>query len=205
MYYIGSHWGSKEDGYVCSSNRMRDAYRRRPQDFKRRILETTDCRGDLLQLEQNWLSLAESKSERYYNLHFSTRNPWWDKEYSKKTISEKISHRTKEAMQRPEVRANYEEGLKKRDTKGSNPEVIEKRKQSMIKTLDTKFELDLEKIQSDLTNNKSLREVAKLHNTSFTRLKRLISEGVLIYDMSKSYIKGSKKCGQIDQTNSETK
>ena len=28
MYYIGSHWGTDDDGYICSSNRMRDAYRR---------------------------------------------------------------------------------------------------------------------------------------------------------------------------------
>ena len=39
MYYIGCHWGYTNDGYICSSNRMRDAFKRRRTDFNRRILE----------------------------------------------------------------------------------------------------------------------------------------------------------------------
>ena len=35
MYYIGRHWGTEDDGYICSSNRMRDAYRRRPNKIGR--------------------------------------------------------------------------------------------------------------------------------------------------------------------------
>ena len=38
-YYVGCHWGTVDDGYICSSNWMRDTYNRRPQDFKRRILK----------------------------------------------------------------------------------------------------------------------------------------------------------------------
>jgi hypothetical protein len=34
MYYVGSHWGTIEDGYICSSNRMRDAYREDPKILK---------------------------------------------------------------------------------------------------------------------------------------------------------------------------
>lgn len=37
-FYIGSHWGTEDDGYLCSSNWMRKSYYRNPQDFKRRIL-----------------------------------------------------------------------------------------------------------------------------------------------------------------------
>jgi uncharacterized protein HemY len=173
---------------------MRDSYKRRPQDFKRRVIEYVERREDLYDAENKWLSMIkeEEVKVRYYNLNL-VANHWTAYPENVKSISEKISHRTKEAMQRPDVRANYEKGLKERDNKGSDPEVVEKRKQTMIKTLDAKFELDLEKIQSDLNDDKSLREVAKLHNTSFARLKRLVSEGLLEYDMSKSYIKGGKK------------
>lgn len=33
-YYIGSHWGTEDDGYICSSKNMRDNYRYRPHDFQ---------------------------------------------------------------------------------------------------------------------------------------------------------------------------
>lgn len=70
-YYIGSHWGSESDGYICSSNWMRDAYRRRPLDFKRRIIETVDSRQELLEAEQRWLNLVQDSEvgKRYYNLN----------------------------------------------------------------------------------------------------------------------------------------
>jgi hypothetical protein len=56
MFYIGCHWGDINDKYICSSNRMRDAFRRRPLDFKRRILETNITnRSSLLEREYCWL------------------------------------------------------------------------------------------------------------------------------------------------------
>lgn len=75
MYYIGCHWGPEQDGYICSSDRMREAYRRRPQDFRRRILKTkiTD-KSNLLEEEYYWLSKIKNEDigKRYYNL--STRH-----------------------------------------------------------------------------------------------------------------------------------
>ncbi len=69
MYYLGCHWGTINDGYICSSNRMRDAYRRRPQDFKRRILKTNIDRCDLLEEEFKWLTLISNDElgKKYYN------------------------------------------------------------------------------------------------------------------------------------------
>ena len=59
-FYVGSHWGIPIDKYVCSSNWMIAAYRRRPEDFKRRILETvTTTRIDLYEREYAWLSLIK--------------------------------------------------------------------------------------------------------------------------------------------------
>lgn len=69
MYYIGCHLGLENDGYICSSNRMRDAFRRRPQDFKRRILKRNISRKDLLAEEYKWLQLIpdEELGKTYYN------------------------------------------------------------------------------------------------------------------------------------------
>jgi hypothetical protein len=135
MYYIGSHWGTEDDGYVCSSNRMRKAYRRRPKDFKRRIIARVySSKLDLLKKEYEYLSLIESKElgKKYYNLTNHMNGHWMTDEEYAKTISERISQKTKEAMYRPEVREKYLKGLENRDTRSSDPEVREKRRKSMI-------------------------------------------------------------------------
>lgn len=69
MYYIGCHWGHENDGYICSSNRMREAYRRRPQDFKRRIIQRGIPREHLLEEEFKWLFMIpkEELGKKYYN------------------------------------------------------------------------------------------------------------------------------------------
>lgn len=97
MYYIGSHWGTEYDGYVCSSNRMRDAHRRRPTDFSRRILEKTENREELLIIENRWLELAAKKSKnKFYNLNFSTtNNVWWNNKDSRLSVGQKISKKNK--------------------------------------------------------------------------------------------------------------
>jgi hypothetical protein len=38
MFYIGSHMGTLEDGYIGSNIRLQRAYNKRPEDFKRKIL-----------------------------------------------------------------------------------------------------------------------------------------------------------------------
>lgn len=69
-YYIGSHWGSTEDGYICSSKWMKKSFKRRPEDFKRRIIETdiTDVKYTRSR-EYYWLQLIDSSQlgKKYYN------------------------------------------------------------------------------------------------------------------------------------------
>lgn len=97
-YYIGSHWGSDDDGYICSSPWMRQAYSHRPQDFRRRILSRiTTNRSDLLMEEQRWFDMVkpEEIKIRYYNLHLKTYGPWYAKEESRLSVGEKISRAKK--------------------------------------------------------------------------------------------------------------
>ena len=78
MYYIGRHWGHENDGYVCSSNKMRDAYRRRPDDFKRKILSKTySSFDDLVLEEQKWLNKIkpEECGIKYYNVSLNAKTP----------------------------------------------------------------------------------------------------------------------------------
>lgn len=100
MYYIGCRWGNIDDGYVCSSRRMRDAHRNRPHHFKRRILSYVYTnKQDLLDKEYQWLSMIQEQElgKKYYNLcnhHFSH---WTTNQTRAKDVYEKISE-TKKAF-----------------------------------------------------------------------------------------------------------
>lgn len=82
MFYIGSHMGNVDDGYICSSNRMRNVYRRRPEDFKRRILYylRVNDRNVLLKEELRWLLMIKENEIRikYYNLRVNATGPMPD-------------------------------------------------------------------------------------------------------------------------------
>ena len=69
-WYLGSRWGREDDGYICSSNWMRMSHKRRPQDFKRRILFRCNTKEELWDKEFEWLSLInqEELGKKYYNL-----------------------------------------------------------------------------------------------------------------------------------------
>lgn len=98
MFYVGSHWGPDNDGYVCSSLWLKKAYKKRPQDFKRRIVSRiTSSRMDLLIEEQRWLSMIKDNelSVRYYNLA-RRANGWYATDDGLKNVAERISS-TKQA------------------------------------------------------------------------------------------------------------
>jgi len=140
-YYIGSHWGTECDGYVCSSKWMNKSYNRRPEDFKRKILvKIYSSKNELLEQEYKWLSLIsdEELGKKYYNFT-KHKNGHWTAEDYEKDIRRRISLKTKEAMQKLEVKQNYKEGLKTRDCRSSDLEVRTKISESMKKTMAEKF------------------------------------------------------------------
>jgi len=131
MYYVGSHWGEENDGYICSSNRMRDAYNRRPFDFKRRVLKKVYTnRLDLLNEEQRYLNMIkkEQTGKQYYNICLITKNPWWIGGTSKKSISEKLSVAITNKIQTdPEYKEKILTALEKAREKLMTPKIQQKR------------------------------------------------------------------------------
>ena len=71
MYYVGSHYYGRRY-YICSSRWLKNAIRKRPQDFSRRIIfKLTDgTKEDLHKVEQLYLNMIkpEELGIRYYNL-----------------------------------------------------------------------------------------------------------------------------------------
>lgn len=93
-YYIGCRWGNENDGYVCSSVWMKQGYKHRPQDFKRKILSRVYTnKKELLEEEFKWLSLIKDDElgKKYYNLHNHHFGHWSTDENSKLSVGEKIS------------------------------------------------------------------------------------------------------------------
>lgn len=72
MSYIGSHMGSLNDPYKGSSTRLLRAMRKRPHDFRRKILWilTINDRKLLLAEEERWLQMIKPQhlQVRYYNI-----------------------------------------------------------------------------------------------------------------------------------------
>lgn len=93
MYYVGSHWGTEYDGYVCSSVRMNKSYSSRPQDFKRRIIKNNIPREELLEVEHYYLSFIKDNElgDRYYNMRNKKFNHWSVSENTRKSIGERMS------------------------------------------------------------------------------------------------------------------
>src|SRR5579859_5347002 len=96
-HYIGSHWGTKDDGYVCSSRWMRKAYRRRPHDFKRRIIQRGIPKNSLREIEYRWLSLIceDDLGKRYYNLTTHKMGTWPEEKARPEDTKKKISQSLK--------------------------------------------------------------------------------------------------------------
>jgi hypothetical protein len=69
MLYVGSHKGNIEDGYICSSKYMLEEYKKRPEDFSRKIIAEGEIE-DIRKLETKILqSVNASVNEDFYNKH----------------------------------------------------------------------------------------------------------------------------------------
>jgi predicted nucleic acid-binding protein len=93
-FYIGSHWGTETDGYICSSSWMKQAYKKRPRDFKRRVISRIYTnRQDLLLKECEWLHFIPTVElgKSYYNLTQYLNGHWTTDENKALTIKEKLS------------------------------------------------------------------------------------------------------------------
>lgn len=70
MFYIGSHSGELEDGYLSSSRWLSGEIRYRPLDFKRRVIKVCVSREEAIQLEYDLISkiLDGEFGTKYYNI-----------------------------------------------------------------------------------------------------------------------------------------
>lgn len=70
-FYLGSHFGNEKDSYRGSGIYFIRVFNKRPNDFKRRIIQTIiGSKQEVMQAEQKWLDLIPTHQlgKRYYNL-----------------------------------------------------------------------------------------------------------------------------------------
>jgi hypothetical protein len=97
-YYIGAHWGTENDGYVCSSTWMKQAYAKRLNDFKRRILvRIYTSKQDMFNEEAKWQALIKDDElkTRYYNIRRHGDKHWSSNYETALSVGEKISKANK--------------------------------------------------------------------------------------------------------------
>ena len=112
---------------------MKKAFKRRPQDFKRRILEhVEDNRGDLLATEYKWLKLIKDSElgKKYYNLTNHLNGHWTTDKEKQLTVKEKLSAAQKRNFEDPEYRARFMETRK--NLPPQTDETRNKRRLSML-------------------------------------------------------------------------
>ena len=126
-FYVGSHKGLFDDGYVCSSTWMKRSYARRPYDFKRKILSIvmTD-RKDLLAEEQRYLDMISENElgKKYYNLKRNAYGGFTSAAYEAarlknkgRTVSDETKKKVSDALKGTswsEKRRNAQKGTYKR-------------------------------------------------------------------------------------------
>lgn len=134
-YYIGSHWGSEDDGYICSSRWMRNSYKRRPSDFKRRILARVDDRGDLLAEEYKWLSLINDVEvgSKYYNLTKHHNGHWATDEEKRLSVGQKISKSSRGVSRNKGSKRTEEQKQKLRESNARQFNDSEQRESRRVK------------------------------------------------------------------------
>jgi hypothetical protein len=86
--YVGSHKGSSNDGYICSSKLMKEQYNKRPQDFTRQIIAEGEYKI-IRNLESKILQSVNAKiNEDFYNQSNGTQD--WYLKYHTEQSKEKM-------------------------------------------------------------------------------------------------------------------
>ena len=119
--------GRVNDSYICSNERMRNAYRKRPQDFTRSVLEYVyvDCAETLLRKEQSYLDQVHDirNNDSYYNIKNEAKGGWSFINTSHiakrtKTLKEKHSKHGLSESERNSYRTKLESRFSRWETRG---------------------------------------------------------------------------------------
>lgn len=201
-FYIGCRWGHENDGYICSSPWMKQGYKHRPADFKRRILAFVfSNKKDLLEEEHKWLSKIkkEELGKKYYNLHNHHFGHWSTDENSKLSVGEKISlsHKEDPNWGRWNIGFNHSEETKEklREANRKQFENVEQREIRRQKSLELWSDPEYRRINTENKKGKhqSKEQIQKRIESSKKRWKKQPKKGASRTEQDKIKISKSMK------------
>ncbi len=125
MFYVGSHSGSVDDGYVSSSRWLSGEVRYRPADFKRRVIKFFDTKHEAQIYEGYLLTLIQPLEfgTKYYNMKQGkpSGTPSWNsgktgvytEETLQKMSNKKLGNRSNTGKSMPRSAENGKKGAAK--------------------------------------------------------------------------------------------
>ena len=168
-YYVGRHWGTVDDGYICSSPNMRNNLNNRPSDFKRKILSKVFTKEELVNEEQRWLNMIKPSEclTKYYNRSLKASTPThFGFKHSKKTKM-KMSKASKGKKKTEEHKEKIRQSL-------LGKKLTEEHKANIKKNHNRDYSDPVfKKKMKQLANNRTPETLAKISANS----KRLHAEG----------------------------
>lgn len=185
-YYLGRHWGTENDGYICSQSNMRNNFKNRPEDFKRRIVSIVNDKQALVEEEQRWLNMIniEELGKKYYNINNRATTPTMrGRKHSAETV-QKIRSKNIGKTRTEETKQKLREA---NAIQFANPEQRESRKQKGLKNWsDCKYREHMIKVHSG--KKQTAEQVAKRVNSNKKRWKTTPKKGVPKSDIEKQRI-----------------
>ncbi len=168
-FYVGRHWGTEDDGYVCSSNSMREAFKRRPKDFKRRIISRVYDKEALIKEEQRWLNMInpDQVNIRYYNKTLKATTPSTKGYNHSEETKRKISESNQGKIRSDEFKDKIRKANKKQF---ENPEQKELRRK---KSLELWQDEDYVKRVKVAMKNGVTEEVRRIRSENMKRINKL--------------------------------
>lgn len=181
--YIGSHKGTENDGYICSSKSMLKEYNVRPTDFTRQIIATGNLK-DIRKLESKLLKAVNARlNEDFYNKHENDgfyfegwkKGEFSDEHRKNMSIAAKNRKRTKEHLQK------LHEGRKKSKNSKSHIQSIKKAYKERIESGYYKTE-EYSKVMSEARlkiDPQKRCEIARRAGEESQRKRKIKKEGIV--------------------------
>lgn len=168
-YYVGRHWGTENDGYICSSKTMREAHRRRPNDFKRRIVSRTNDKDLLVTEEQRWLNMIKPHEiiTRYYNKTLKSTTPSMRGFKHTEESKRKIGESNKGKVRSEEFKEKLREANRKQFEDPNQKELRRKR------SLELWQDEDYVKRVKESRKNGLIDEVRRIRSENMKRINKL--------------------------------
>lgn len=148
MLYVGTHKGTPDDGYICSSKILLEEYKKRPNDFSREIL-AFGTYNEMIKFETAILKAANAaKDPKFYNMH-NGDGRFYNKGHSEETKTKLKIARNKRTDKPRLGKKLSEEGRLKASLRGKQRQLTAEGRETVLKAARRSAELRVARLNTD--------------------------------------------------------